>query len=239
MGYLRSSAQTLSKATTGNGDRGLTLVESLVAITVVGVTGLLVTPPLFISAATRVQNRRAEQALGIAQGEIDRVRLLVERNRQTVDTPIAGQTLPPAVLDIDAAPAPTTLSNILLESPNPDFDSFNGQALPNARTALPIDVDGDGEVDFFMQTFRSQGRTGSDPNQLESFRMGVRVYAIAAEDRLGNLSVEEANLRYTTGLGNQQQRPLAVLYSDFARSDRSNSVCQYKSLEGTCPATTP
>lgn len=238
MGYLRHFAQRR----TASIDQGLTLVECLVAIAVVGVTGLLITPPLFISAATRVQNRRAEQALKVAQGEIDRVRLLVERGRQSAGfdadnnpvAPAAGQALPPQVADIEAAPAPTALSG-QMESVNDSLDTFEGAALPNVQTALPIDTDGDGEADYFMQTFRDEGFRADGANQLESFRMGVRVYAIAAEDNLGSLGTEEASLRYTTGLGNQQQQPLAVLYSDFVRSDRDNSVCQYQNLAGICP----
>ncbi|MGB3613686.1 MAG: prepilin-type N-terminal cleavage/methylation domain-containing protein [Elainellaceae cyanobacterium] len=245
MGYLRHFAQNHTAST----DQGLTLAECLIAIAVVGITGLLITPPLFISAATRVQNRRSEQALKVAQGEVDRVRLLVERGRQSAgfdvdNNPVApteGQALPPEVVDINAAPAPTALSG-QLESVNGSFDTFGGAALPNAQTALPVDTDGDGEADYFMQTFRDEGFRTNGANQLESFRMGVRVYAIAAEDNLGALGVEEASLRYTTGLGNQQQQPLAVLYSDFVRSDRDNSVCQYQDLAGICPtpvSTTP
>jgi len=57
-------------------ESGLTLMECVVAIAVVALAGALITPPLFLAAATRVQNRRSEQALQIAQGEIDRIRTL-------------------------------------------------------------------------------------------------------------------------------------------------------------------
>ncbi|MEO0406216.1 MAG: type II secretion system protein [Cyanobacteria bacterium P01_A01_bin.135] len=246
MGLLRRLPPVLPLAPTQDRDRGLTLVESLIAISVVGVTGLLITPPLFISAATRVQNRRAEQALNVAQGEIDRVRLLVERDRQTVgfdpdDNPIAptpGQVLPPQVANVDAVGAPMALIN-RLESVNDRFDTYGGQPIPNAAAALPIDIDGDGDADYFMQTFRNEGVRDTGSNQLESFRMGVRVYAIAARRNLGSLGVTEASLRYTSGLGNQQQLPLAVLYANFTRSDRADSVCQFNNLDGICPAPTP
>ncbi len=222
------------------GDRGLTLVECLVAITVVGVTGLLITPPLFISAATRVQNRRAEQALKVAQGEVDRVRLLIEKKRQSVTgvdgdgNLLQGQVLPPDVGDdIAAAAAPTDLHDEL-QSTNSSCDAFSGTALPGAQFALPVDIDGDCEADFLMQTFRDEGTANlAEPDKLNEFRMGVRVYAVSAAANLGELETTEASLRYTTGLGNQQRRPLAVLYSDFVWSDRDLSVCQYLDL-GEC-----
>ncbi|MGF1515413.1 MAG: type II secretion system protein [Elainellaceae cyanobacterium] len=233
----RQSAAIAPKA----GEQGLTLVECLVAITVVGITGLLITPPLFISAATRVQNRRAEQALKIAQGEIDRVRLLIEKERQSVggvdpvtNAPFLGRVLPQPVPNVATAPPPAVLS-AEIESVSDSCDTFDGTALPNAQTALQVDIDGDCDIDYFMQTFRDDGTANaSDADKLNEFRMGVRVYAASAADNFANLEITEASLKYASGLGNQRVQPLAVLYSDFVWSDRAQSVCEYLDLS-SCP----
>ena len=58
---------------------GLTLIECLVAIAVIGLTAAVMAPVMVFSMATRVQSQRAEQALQIAQGEIDQIRLMAER----------------------------------------------------------------------------------------------------------------------------------------------------------------
>ena len=74
---------------------GFTLIESLVAIIIVSITVVAISPPIFWATGTRVQNRRAEQALSIAQATIDQVRARVERGG-------AGALELPAI-DFDAA----------------------------------------------------------------------------------------------------------------------------------------
>ena len=67
---------------------GFTLIESLVAMIVISITLVAIVPPIFWATGTRVQNRRAEQALAIAQGEIDRVRTQVERGISVIPNSI-------------------------------------------------------------------------------------------------------------------------------------------------------
>ena len=93
---VRSSGSTQADLIqTRSSEKGLTLLECLMAVTVMGLTISLVLPPLLIAAATRVQTRRAEQSLQIAQGEVDRIRNLVAINRHIIDA------LPSAVADSD------------------------------------------------------------------------------------------------------------------------------------------
>ena len=68
-----------SKSRSKSSVSGFTLIESLVAIIIVSVTVVAISPPIFWATGTRVQNRRAEQALSIAQATIDQVRARVER----------------------------------------------------------------------------------------------------------------------------------------------------------------
>ena len=68
-----------SKSRSKSSVSGFTLIESLVAIIIVSITVVAISPPIFWATGTRVQNRRAEQALSIAQSTIDQVRAKVER----------------------------------------------------------------------------------------------------------------------------------------------------------------
>ena len=76
---------------------GLTLIEGLVAILIVSAVTTAITPMMFLSVATRIQNRRSEQALQLAHGQIDQIRVLMEQgiNDQTVIDrqlpPLAGE----------------------------------------------------------------------------------------------------------------------------------------------------
>ncbi|MEB3359841.1 MAG: type II secretion system protein [Synechococcales bacterium] len=242
--FLRRSHRWSNFSRPRHTENGLTLVECLVAIVMVAVTGALMTPPLFLAAATRVQNRRSEQALQIAQGEIDRIRTLVERSQQTTSNLPAVVVLTDGdgnTTNVEAAellrqtPAPTGLVD-QLRSPNTTCNNFDG-TYPDSSLALRIDVDGDAdcEPEFFVQYFRDAGRlipgTTDKPGE---FRIGVRVYAISASDNFGNLSTESAALKFTSGEGNQRERPLAVLSTEVVESDIDQSICQYHDLQTLC-----
>ncbi len=71
--FKKSTTNSKTKA------QGFTLVESLMGIVVISVVAVVITPPIVISTATRVQNRRAEQAMQLAQAEVDRTRVFVEQ----------------------------------------------------------------------------------------------------------------------------------------------------------------
>ncbi len=190
---------------------GLTLMECIVAITVVALTGALIPPPLFLAAATRVQNRRSEQALQIAQGEIDRIRTLVEQGEHSENN------IPEAVTEDNFPPAaPDTIENVIRTfnatcTNRPLFDNSN---IP-VNALLPIDVDGDCSEDFYLQSFRTSGSRLTDTKPSD-FDVGVRVYSrsvIGNGGQLRALQTEQASLRFTSGEGSQRQLPLAVLYT--------------------------
>jgi prepilin-type N-terminal cleavage/methylation domain-containing protein len=231
-------------------EQGLTLLECLMAIVVIGLTMAMITPPLVISAATRVQNRRAEQAMQIAQGEVDRVRALVARDQHTparlpaIANPPGGnlQAVPAPAVPANPA-APSTASPI--KSPrNCGAGTYNnGEQMPIGQ-GLRVDVDGDCKADFFMQTFRTQGTLSTGEvlgqNRPSAFDMGVRVYSILADGSSGSLETTPASLKITNSQGKQRTRPLAVLYTPFSRSDQGDALCFYQpgdragSLSGSC-----
>lgn len=222
-----TSASTLS--TSKKNDQGLTLMECIVAIAVIALTSAMIGPPLVLAAATRLQNRRAEQAVQIAQGEIDRVRTLVsisQHQRQVLPTVTNAA-------DLEAVPAPANAIQ-LLQSIDNGCSTYTGTPLAVAQV-LPIDIDGDCEEDFLMQVFRDEGdiSTAEDNRgnngRPSTFNMMVRVYAASARTNLGSnaLETEPASLRFTSGQGNQQERPLAVIMSEMSWSDSDGSLFCY------------
>ena len=194
-------------------DAGLTLIECLVAIAVIGLTTAAIGPMMVFSVATRVQNQRAEQALEIAQSEIDKVRLVVE---------LGGDYKP----RLDSIPLPSTASTqVSLVQPPTHFFSTTGSITQDTH-ARKIDIDGDNDYDYAIQLFRTAGiSVGSSP---VVFDVGVRVYdANMAEANIGSLSADPAGLTMTSGNGQRGTRPLAALYSQIAQGDRDGALCQH------------
>ncbi|UCJ11198.1 MAG: type II secretion system GspH family protein [Phormidium sp. PBR-2020] len=215
-------------------DQGLTLIEGLVAILIISAVTTAITPMMFLSVATRVQNRRAEQAVQLAHGQIDQVRVLIDQGLNSEE--VIERQLPPLVPDVqsvrDVGP-PTGAGNRILSTnsscPNrlPDLGTLSGY-----QEAFPVDVSGDCETEFYVQIFRTNEVTAIRPDTGLPvpivFRMGVRVYYRNARPNFGNLETEEASLIMTTGEGQQTRRPLAALYSVMAQGDTRLSLDRYR-----------
>ena len=215
---------------------GFTLIESLVAMIVISITLVAIVPPIFWATGTRVQNRRAEQALAIAQGELDRVRGVLERS----DAPVPS-SLPPQVTKAEfgsyRGPNPKSPWAGKMRSTLPGFNTAetatDGIQYPDsADTYIPVDTDGDGKADFLVQVFRDPGTCVSvnpcvAPDTPRIFAMKVRVYsAIAIDSELASLDTTKATLIGTTGTGQAKNRPLAILSSQMARSVSSSALEQ-------------
>jgi prepilin-type N-terminal cleavage/methylation domain-containing protein len=218
---------------------GFTLIESLVAVIIVSLTVVSVLPPIFWATATRVQNRRAEQAVQLAQGEIERVRTLVERGNYTaLDLPpVDGSRTDLREAGTTTAP-PATASGII-RSTTAACKSPNDAQQPDAVTkyiAVDADPNNGCKPEFIVQVFRSVGTIpdGSAPGSPPSaFTMGVRVYAEPAFGSLRRgtpLETTSARLRGSSGLGQQSTRPMAVLYGTVVRSRAGNALGVYKRL---------
>ena len=231
---LRASRQRRSPAA------GLTLIECLVAIVVIAITVATITPPIFLASATRIQSRRAEQANQIAQGEIDRIRQIVERgNFQTVSLPEdAGSS---RATDVAAA---TAVSTALL---SPAACNTYPAATPVSNNQLvPVDVNGDCTPEFAMQVFRTNQCTPSgipapadgSPRIPYAFDLGVRVYTYRPGEAMNNLSKDRASLGLAAGKRDTgaARRPMQVLYTRVARVNDGDAV---ECVVGTLPAPTP
>ncbi len=219
-------------------DQGLTLIEGLVAMVIISITIVSITPPIFWAVASRVQTERAEQAQKLAQGEIDRVRAIVERG-ETANLPPTLSTLTEVTVR-SSTPAPNAAGTGMISA----VASCPGTTFPptSVTTFTQVDTNGNCKPDFLLQTFRSQGVdqsgntfTGANGQILSGFVMGVRVYSFVAAPALtaGQGSTQPAALRGTNGLGNQLNRPLAVLYSTIVSSNSSQNLTLYRRL---CPS---
>ncbi len=220
---------------TSRPDQGLTLIECLVAIIIVSLTILAITPPILLSAATRIQSRRAEQANHIAQGEIDRIRTLVERGTYTInDLPVDAAVNPPqSISSVNTATVSPTSSPLLSPGACAGATRYPPATPMSVSNLARIDIDGDCTPEFMMQVFRSTGykptNVATDPPY--SFLMMVRVYAYNPGENMPNLQRERASaVMGNTGSKDRtldnRRFPLAVLYSPIARNDQGQSLGQ-------------
>lgn len=227
-------------------DRGLTLIEVLLAIVMVGVILAAIAPVLALSVATRVQSRKVEQATALAQQEIDRVRATMARSLQAATASGELQQLPPPTDNFGDLAAPEALSS--------DIPGSEG----SPTTAGRVDIDNDGEDDFFVQIFRDNGRTrdggtcasadisGGCLPELVVFRMRVRVYDATAESKLDSWeSSRDADgdcepdfaLSPTQTLGKWQTYPIAIASAEISRSDEELSLAAYWEYLDSAPST--
>ncbi|UBF24498.1 prepilin-type N-terminal cleavage/methylation domain-containing protein [Kovacikia minuta CCNUW1] len=223
-----ASSLRFRRAQQSHPEQGLTLIECLVAIIVVSLTVLAITPPIMLATATRVQSRRAEQANHIAQAEIDRIRLMVERGSYTTaDLPALATG---ADSNIGAAAAASTVASSVLFSPS-TCNTYPGTTAAAANSVIPVDVDGDCTPEYLMQVFRNTGKIpNGDPSATPpyAFDVGVRVYVYYPGQTLPTLQTTRASLIAGTGArdaqGGNARRPMAVLYSRMSRNDQSKSL---------------
>ncbi len=211
---------------------GLTLIESVVAIAVIGITVAVASPVVVLSVATRVQNQRAEQAWRLAQSEIDNIRLLVERGGDySAELGVYPETTEANIQD---TAAPTSFAA--------DFDNTD------PLIAREVSIDGDNVPEFAVQVFRTEdaqaARDATDTVSI-GFEVVARVYDHrAAEPNLGALETDEARLGLTgpgsepnpdgttgggTLFGNRARQPLAVVYTTILQGERDGTgdYCQY------------
>ncbi len=204
-------------------EQGFTLLEPLVAILILAAVMAAFTPPLVLAVATRVKNFRVEQAIKVAQSEVDRNRRLIDRETKATDL---NPKLPPAVsanatapgavgAPTSATPSCTTIGNI--EVPT---TPLSWCPVPNPNGGAPVL----GMQVFRTQVFNLDGTAGSSANKFPvAYRLGVRVYPIQAlQQNAGNLQTETSGLSLSPA-AQSLRAPLAVLYGPVARSDFSTN----------------
>lgn len=170
-----------SKSRSKSSVAGFTLIESLVAIIIISITVVAISPPIFWATGTRVQNRRAEQALSIAQATIDQVRARVERGGSTaielpaIDTGVAAGKRPNPIGPLPSAqwtsmqgitPTCNTVSQLkpavaaveAVGSTPATPAKAAEQQYPGINQYLPVMTTTDcSKPDFLVQVFRNDG----------------------------------------------------------------------------------
>lgn len=209
---------------------GLTLIECLVAIVMVGLLGSVIAPALLISVATRVQSQKAEQALELAQSEIDKVRQIMERGEYEEN---GTSTLP--------ASAPVDDNDVAKVDP-PDqgeplklgtYDYYP-EALQTKEVALNDELNDElnGER-FAVQVYRTPGKFVDGVPV--TFNLGVRVYDYDAVVNSDSLQTKPAALGMVSSQGQRTDSPLVALYTTVTASD-SATLCNYiQHLNATVP----
>jgi len=217
--------------------QGLTIIECLVAIVIIALTVVAITPPIMLATASRIQSRKVEKANQVAQGELDRVRLLVERGSyQLAELPGTTGAINSAstINSFGAAtgsPVGAPLYSTASRQECPSATAYPGTTPVAVTNLIRVDVDGDCEPEYVMQVFRTPGYAPTPPTPTVpfSFEMGVRVYAYYPEQTFTPLDTTKASIRLGTGpldLAGGKRRPMAVLYSKMARNDSSRSLGQ-------------
>lgn len=199
-------------------EQGLTLIESLAAIVIFSLAITAVTPPLIVAMATRVRAYRAQQSMQLAQGEIDRVRLVLEEGHNN-DLATYQSQLPPKddTAKPEEVPAPTATSGLCSEG------------VPTVSTQYcTVEING---TTFGIQSFRTntieQPSISAGGDVPVAFNLGVRVYTEGALNN-GNLTTQAASLSFSARTDGSA--PLIVHYATVVRSDLDSSATAYRDL---------
>lgn len=248
------------------GQQGLTLLETLVAIIVIGLTAAAITPAFVLTVATRVQSQKAEQALQLARAEVDEIRTLMERrggsSQGAFDVEGTLDDEGNEIIEIRESFLPKQAPGdepVLVGVPNeylgpnspicsdsvekPDWNVACGVELSCEAGAADCEVD----PDFAVQIYQVNQLEDEGRNTV-AFQLGVRVYAIeAVEENLGGLSFDPetgvplARLGLTSSprrneASSFRSAPLAAIYTTVFRSDAEQALCEYYEFQGADPS---
>lgn len=203
-------------------ESGVTLIEGLVAIAVIAITVSVMSPLVILSVGTRVQSQRAEQAFQLAQAEVDRIKLIVDRGGNYTLNIASTATTVVSTADFDSVPAPQNIHST--------------QYATNLLSTKGIDVDNDGNNDYAIQIFRTAGIENA--TKPVAMSVGVRVYRADVVESGRTLGVEQASLSMTSGEGQSGSNPLATIYTSIIKGDTEDSLCDYHNFVNSVNGTT-
>lgn len=206
-------------------DSGFTIIESLVAIIVVGILMTAIAPTIVLSVATRVQARRIELAADASQSYIDGVRT------GTIEIPSLPDNKTEEELksyDFSQYDAPqqgtlTCAANSYCTSPDVNLYCIDG------------DTDGSCTInsskDMIVQSFRYNK---SSTEAEDGYNLGVRVYRADAFDsnrvtELKALKDEDTKKQstFTGGTGLRSvQTPLMEITTDISNGTNFTDFCE-------------
>jgi type II secretory pathway pseudopilin PulG len=214
---------------------GLTLLEALVAMIIITVIISVITPPVFVAVATRVYQRKTEQALNIAQQEVDSVRRTVssgDYDNITGSPRNYTKVLPPTVSNKTKLFEHTAPNDICTPTALAPYCTNTTTAIKRDESSGGVGGSADNSSIFYVQVFRTEGSQLNATAIPGAFRLAVRVYE--ENPKQFSLGKEQAPLTFTTGTARRKGKnalPLAVLYTEVTRSDSGkdslNSIKKY------------
>ncbi|MGL4379341.1 MAG: hormogonium polysaccharide secretion pseudopilin HpsB [Microcoleaceae cyanobacterium] len=187
---------------------GYTIVESIIAMVVVGVLMTMVAPMIVFSTATRIQARRVELGTQAARAYIDWVRVdpATRAPSQTVSL-AAGVTNFPDTVSVPA-------TGDLTGNCTSNNDYCTNKTLYCVNFDDKAGCDKNSQRDMIVQGFRSVV-TGTSGNPEDGYLLGVRVYRADAFQSGLTLISKQSTSAITSALGNRTA-PLIALTTEMA-----------------------
>ncbi|NEQ63383.1 MAG: prepilin-type N-terminal cleavage/methylation domain-containing protein, partial [Moorea sp. SIO4A1] len=169
-------------------DAGFTIMESLMAMLIITILMLGISPMIVLGVANRVQSRRVEIGVQAARAYIDGVR--------------SGAIDPPAKTEKMEAASILTERNKLAEigAPPSNFDckkNNDDSYCKNDKSLYCVDLDEDdgcsknSSRDLIIQAFRSIPADPNARNPEKTYFLGVRVYRADAFEGTENLKISQ------------------------------------------------
>ncbi|NEO69641.1 hormogonium polysaccharide secretion pseudopilin HpsB [Moorena sp. SIO3H5] len=168
-------------------DAGFTIMESLMAMMIITILMVGISPMIVLGVANRVQSRRVELAVQAARAYIDGVRSgAIDHPEHKLEMELDGGNNRNEFAQTDA-PRPSNLTC--------DKNSYCENEDENSIYCIDLDNGGcssDSPRDLIIQGFRSITSLGDPTNNTDkSYFLGVRVYRADAFKDQGELKIGE------------------------------------------------
>jgi prepilin-type N-terminal cleavage/methylation domain-containing protein len=206
---------------------GFTIIESLMALIVAGILLSAIAPVIILSTATRVQARRVELATQAARSFVDSLQSKTIPDPPIDSTRTLTASTAPNVRKVATSPNDYLLSSVVAPANRNGLYCYNKNGTitpPNPSSACNSDL-------FYIQAIRL-AVSGTDPDQGQGYRLGVRVYRQDAFSGSAPLTRTADNQgkgktqnSFTGGLGDSKA-PLVEITTEITRGQSSyNSFC--------------
>lgn len=206
------------KQTAQSSQFGFTIIESLIAIAVVGILMTAIAPVIVLSVGNRVQARRVELATEASRSYVDSVRSrAIEAPKHAVLLNEISTTPPnqfnPQRIAFASVAAPTSVGNLrCTQAITATYPYCQNDA---TSSLYCFDLDGDGcsstsFKDMIVQAFRSVSpKIRSATNTEQGYLLGVRVYRADAFSDTTSLvksspDTKRTQATFTGGLGSSK-----------------------------------
>jgi len=208
-------------------ESGFTVIESLMALIVVSILMIALSPVIVLSVATRVQSKRVETATGAAQSYIDRLRggtiVPIDPNDPDIHPYVSfvSKATPEKLNKIDPPSASANLdcqANQYCTSPSPSAGSpYNLYCVDGNSDGQCTD---DNPQDLLIQAFGQNRSDATDPEDRaeDGYQLGIRVYRADAFSDSEPLKQDATQSPATGGLGDKKA-PLLEITTEIVTGD--------------------